>query len=246
MNSDGGVLITDDRVHARLELPCRQLDVRPPPADCHLRALDVRGVWVVYLWSAEGDREDLVAWMREHGEFDVRDAQAENRVLALETDELPPAWHQLFELFDVQTVVFRRSGEALISIQGSRNEVALLQEALGDETDLEHVTEASKAPGMMAEDPLTETERDAVLAAYKAGYFEVPRGVRLDDLAEDLDKSSGALSTLLRRGLERLVASYARDKLEGPAFPVGSQADTDTEAQGEPAPSEPREAPEKP
>lgn len=224
--------VADDRVHARLKVPCRQLDVRPPPADCHLRALDVRGVWVVYLWSAEGDREELVAWMREHGDFDVREPQSADRVLALETDVLPGTWQQLVALFDVQTVVFRRSGTAHVSVQGSRGDVETLKEALGEQAELEQVTRAAKAPGLSGDDPLTDKERDAVLAAYEAGYFEVPRTVRLDELAEDLDKSSGALSTLLRRGIERLVDSYARDQLEGPAFPVGAK--TDSEADGEP------------
>lgn len=218
--------MAEDRVHARLELPCEQLDVRPPPADCHLRVLEVRGVWVVYLWSAEGDRETLTAWMHDHGDFEVRDRDAD-RVLALETDVLPPAWERLFALFQVQTIVFRRSGTAHVSLQGSRHEVAALQATLGEDTDLQQVTQVSETSGLSEQDPLTETERDAVLSAYEAGYFEVPRQIRLDELAEDLDKSAGALSTLLRRGLERLVATYARDKLEGPAFPVGSQPDAE-------------------
>lgn len=54
---------------------------------------------------------------------------------------------------------------------------------------------------------LTPTQRDAILTALDAGYFDEPRGATLGDVAEVLDISQPAASGLLRRGLKRLVLS---------------------------------------
>lgn len=181
--------------------------------------MDVRGTWVVYIWSRSGDRGGLLAWVREHGDFDVRGPASMDRVLAVETQRLPDRWEAMFDRFDVQTIVVRTSGIAIISLRGTREEVRQLADSFGEDVELEKMIEAPEASSMSEEDPLTETERGALLAAYRAGYFSVPREIRLEDLAEELEKSSGALSTLLRRGVERLVDRYAREVLQGPPFP---------------------------
>ncbi len=54
---------------------------------------------------------------------------------------------------------------------------------------------------------LTDSQREALLAALEAGYFEEPRNATLGDLAADLDISQPAASGLLRRGIRRLVVS---------------------------------------
>ncbi|MFC6723750.1 helix-turn-helix domain-containing protein [Halobium palmae] len=52
---------------------------------------------------------------------------------------------------------------------------------------------------------LTAAQREALLTAYDAGYFEVPRRDSLRNLAQELGISDSALSQRLRRGIERLV-----------------------------------------
>ncbi|WP_338739727.1 helix-turn-helix domain-containing protein [Haloplanus salilacus] len=52
---------------------------------------------------------------------------------------------------------------------------------------------------------LTDAQRDALLAAYEAGYFEEPRGTSLEELAADLDISPTAVGGRIRRGTSRLV-----------------------------------------
>jgi predicted DNA binding protein len=52
---------------------------------------------------------------------------------------------------------------------------------------------------------LTEAQRDALLAAYEAGYFEEPRGTSLQELASELDISPTAVGGRIRRGTSRLV-----------------------------------------
>lgn len=54
---------------------------------------------------------------------------------------------------------------------------------------------------------LTTTQRDAILIALEAGYFDEPRGATLGEVAEELDISQPAASGLLRRGIKRLVRS---------------------------------------
>ncbi|WP_161972946.1 MULTISPECIES: helix-turn-helix domain-containing protein [Halostella] len=52
---------------------------------------------------------------------------------------------------------------------------------------------------------VTEEQRTALVAAYRAGYFAVPRNATLAEVADDLDISSNALSSRLRRGNANLI-----------------------------------------
>lgn len=59
---------------------------------------------------------------------------------------------------------------------------------------------------------LTAAQREALLTALDAGYFEEPRGATLNEVAAELGISQPAAGGLLRRGLKRLVlATVARD-----------------------------------
>jgi predicted DNA binding protein len=52
---------------------------------------------------------------------------------------------------------------------------------------------------------LTTPQHEALLAAYRMGYFDVPRDSDLSDLADELDTTTSALSERLRRGQRRLL-----------------------------------------
>jgi predicted DNA binding protein len=59
---------------------------------------------------------------------------------------------------------------------------------------------------------LTAAQREALLTALDAGYFEEPREVTLAEVATELDISQPAAGGLLRRGIRRLLlATIARD-----------------------------------
>lgn len=65
---------------------------------------------------------------------------------------------------------------------------------------------------------LTETQRDTLVAAFEADYFEVPRENSLTDLSEQLELSHQALSERLRRATNSLVESTlitGDDEIEG-------------------------------
>jgi len=54
---------------------------------------------------------------------------------------------------------------------------------------------------------LTPKQYETIAAALEAGYFDVPRGTTIAELAESLGRSSQAVSERLRRGLARVVAA---------------------------------------
>lgn len=54
---------------------------------------------------------------------------------------------------------------------------------------------------------LTMVQRDTLLNALEHGYFDVPRGITLVDLASEKGVSDSAVSQRLRRGIKTLVAA---------------------------------------
>jgi predicted DNA binding protein len=54
---------------------------------------------------------------------------------------------------------------------------------------------------------LTETQRETLLRAFEAGYFDIPRRTTLVELAEELGVSDTATSQRLRRGITTLLLS---------------------------------------
>lgn len=52
---------------------------------------------------------------------------------------------------------------------------------------------------------VTDSQRDALLAALEAGYFDVPRRTTLDEMAEEFAISDQAFSARLRRGQAGLL-----------------------------------------
>ncbi|MDZ7701304.1 MAG: helix-turn-helix domain-containing protein [Halobacteriales archaeon] len=61
---------------------------------------------------------------------------------------------------------------------------------------------------------LTAAQREAVLAALELGYFDEPRGVTLEGLAEELSISEPSASRLVRRGLKRLLTATLAESEE--------------------------------
>jgi len=65
------------------------------------------------------------------------------------------------------------------------------------------------------EEGLTDRQREALAAAYEMGYFEVPRGASLGEVAATLDISASSLSERLRRAQTCLVESALEDARSG-------------------------------
>lgn len=58
---------------------------------------------------------------------------------------------------------------------------------------------------------LTAAQRDALVTAHEAGYFEEPRGASLSDVAESLGISPTAVGGRIRRGTAELVETVLLD-----------------------------------
>lgn len=54
---------------------------------------------------------------------------------------------------------------------------------------------------------LTEKQQELLTVAYQEGYFEVPRGISQDELADRLDVSKSAISQRLRRAMTELCSA---------------------------------------
>lgn len=70
---------------------------------------------------------------------------------------------------------------------------------------------------------LTPPQRETLVAAFEAGYFEVPRGTTLAKLADRLDVSEQAVSERLRRSLGTFLTTTLRD--EQPSDATGTEQD---------------------
>lgn len=80
-------------------------------------------------------------------------------------------------------------------------------EARGIDFTIDVVYEGTESPEYIV-GPGTDEQRRALLAALELGYFEVPRGAQLADVADHLGISSQAASERLRRGLKAHLASW--------------------------------------
>ncbi|WP_049921073.1 helix-turn-helix domain-containing protein [Halopiger djelfimassiliensis] len=66
--------------------------------------------------------------------------------------------------------------------------------------------------------PLTETQYETICTAHELGYFDVPRGITLEELAAELGVSHQALSERLRRGHAALISAELTDGLSPAAI----------------------------
>ncbi|MFC7165799.1 helix-turn-helix domain-containing protein [Halospeciosus flavus] len=82
---------------------------------------------------------------------------------------------------------------------------------LGVAFDLQRVYGGSQANDDGADHGLTGRQREAVDAALRAGYFDVPRGTTLEAVAEELGISAQSASERLRRGVRTLARNALDD-----------------------------------
>ncbi len=58
---------------------------------------------------------------------------------------------------------------------------------------------------------LTDKQREALVLAYKRGYFDTPRKASLEEIADEFDITQQSLSSRLRRGHRRLIGATLTD-----------------------------------
>lgn len=77
--------------------------------------------------------------------------------------------------------------------------------------DLKRMVEAGRDADLETATALTDAQEEAISEAYRQGYYDVPRQISLEELAEELGISHQALSERLRRA-NKVLASEQLDQ----------------------------------
>jgi predicted DNA binding protein len=87
-------------------------------------------------------------------------------------------------------------------------------EEQGVRIDVKRMVEAGQDEELETTAALTEPQQEAIAEAYRQGYYDVPREISLEELANELDISHQALSERLRRA-NRVLAGEQLDEPAG-------------------------------
>ncbi|GAB3027205.1 helix-turn-helix domain-containing protein [Natronobiforma cellulositropha] len=88
-------------------------------------------------------------------------------------------------------------------------------ESAGARVDVRRLVEAGRDGDLTETAMLTEPQEEAISEAYRRGYYDVPRGVSLEELADELDISHQALSERLRRANKVLAGERVTETATG-------------------------------
>lgn len=173
----------------------------------------------------ESDRIMPLFWTRGDSHADFEDAAADDPSVEdiTKLDEADDAVLYRAEWVEnVETVAYAytETGATITEATG-RNDRWNLQMRFDDEASLSTFREYLDENGYQFDlntlyrehQPMTESQevtapqRDALLCALDAGFYNVPRDTTMDDVAADLGISQQALSKRLRRGYRNLIES---------------------------------------
>lgn len=109
----------------------------------------------------------------------------------------------------LQPPVTIRDGTATLELTASRDRLAAMAdqlEAMGLDYHVEWIKES-----VDPERVLTARQRELVLEAVEAGYYDSPRDCSLTDLADDLGLAASTLSETLHRAEGKIVREFVSD-----------------------------------
>lgn len=227
------------RTSGILEVPIAWLDLTPPDIALHLKLIEARDTHRAHVWSREASLDEQAWWAHAQAGWVIRDEyRSSPHVVSFTIDTLPAGLAWLATLSSCQHIELQPDGTAKLHLVGLREDIQDIHEQLRRSTqvDLVRVTEG---PSEEEEFPergprLTDAQSEALEAAYKAGFFEVPREVSLEELAERLGRSRSSLSTLLRRAVQALVEHQIEegdDPSMDPTDPSDGRSDESDRAQ---------------
>lgn len=150
-----------------------------------------------HVWSCQRTRPETRAW---------RDAFADRRLVVV-----PP-------------IRFDEEAAMSMTIVGEGEDVSTLLEDVPSELDVTvaEIGTYDRRGGTLA-GALTDRQLDAVGAALRIGYYEVPRGGSLADVAAELGCAESTASVLLRRA-ERAVFSRLLRRYGGTVVPAAGSS----------------------
>ncbi|MFC7007247.1 helix-turn-helix domain-containing protein [Halalkalicoccus salilacus] len=173
----------------------------------------------------ESDRIMPLFWTRGDNHADFEDAAAddpsvEDITKLDETDDAVLYRAEWVENVETVAYAYTETGATITEATG-QNDRWNLQMRFDDEASLSTFRECLDENGYQFDlnalyrehQPMTEShevtapQRDALLCALDAGFYNVPRDTTMDDVAADLGISQQALSKRLRRGYRNLIES---------------------------------------
>lgn len=124
---------------------------------------------------------------------------------------LDTAPRNLFEIAEDASLppeypIVLRDGWASYDLTGSRDDFERFRERLdawNANYELHSVLTTADADAL-----LTERQRQALVTAFRAGYFEVPRECTLADVAGAMDVDKSTASGLIRRAEQRILSRF--------------------------------------
>lgn len=197
----------DDTIHPMHRFVCESPHVR---REVLLEGREI-GDGRTMLFFVEGDRsayEAVLADRPDVREFDVTPEGDDSFYVWARVDnrdaDLP-----VLDAFDRDTLVvvppveFRDDRTAHFSVVGSARDLSGVVDGLPDgvTATVRRVGDPTAATG----DGLTDRQREALVAAWDAGYYDVPRSGGIETVAAELDCAASTASALLRRAEARLV-----------------------------------------
>lgn len=197
----------DDTIHPMHRFVCESPHVR---REVLLEGREV-GDGRTMLFFVEGDRsayESVLADRPDVREFDVTPEGDDSFYVWVRVDnrdaDLP-----VLDAFDRDTLVvvppveFRENRTAHVSVVGSADDLSGVVDGLpgGVTATVRRVGD----PAAAMRDGLTDRQREALTAAWDAGYYDVPRSGGIETVAGKLDCATSTASALLRRAEARLV-----------------------------------------
>lgn len=111
------------------------------------------------------------------------------------------------DLVAVPPITFLSGRRLTLQVLGSAADVEVVVDALPDgfDIELEAVTAMQPTGGRVG---LTGRQREALAAAERVGYYEIPREGSVSDVANELDISTSTAGDHLRKAEASLARSY--------------------------------------
>lgn len=163
-----------------------------------------------FVWATGADREAIHDALRADPSVDVRETLVDGRterLYRLTFDEPMRRFvDTLFEQGGIARDVTGSEGRwSFRLLFPERQALSTAHQRLADEGYQVDVTSVICAEQSFERGVLTVDQFEALTAAYRGGYYDIPRSASLQDLAEEFDITYQSLSERLRRGHGALV-----------------------------------------
>ncbi|WP_255151368.1 bacterio-opsin activator domain-containing protein [Halorarius halobius] len=177
------------------------------------RVVPLGDAFLPYLWVSDDDLETVETSLREEADiesFEIIDEVADEVLVRVEwASELDGL---LEALADSDGVILEATGgddvwRFQLRFPTHEDLTAFYQQAAAADLhiDLQSVHNPGPPTNVGVGIDLSDTQRNTLVSALEAGYFDVPRRINLVELSERMGISDTAVSQRIRRGTKRLL-----------------------------------------